>query len=159
MPQRDNGGRNILNIKERIAGKAVVLGMGNPLRGDDGLGPAVVSRLKQCGFSAAAIDGGLAPENCAGQITRIGPDVVVMVDAVRMGEEPGTVRVLELEDLAEFGWTTHDAPLSLWARLLGCDVLVLAAEPKSTGFGEQLSAEVRRASDKIVGSLMEVLER
>ncbi len=80
-----------------------------------------------------------------------------MVDAVCMGEEPGTVSALELHELADSLFTTHNPSLVLWADLLDCDLLLLCAEPRNTGFGERMSVEIGKASDRIADLLEELL--
>jgi hydrogenase maturation protease len=79
----------------------VVVGVGNPYRGDDGIGPAVLDRLERAGLGAGGAAGvTLVPSD--GEPTRLieaweGAAVAVVVDAVRTGAAPvGTVHRWEL---------------------------------------------------------------
>ena len=62
-----------------LRGKTVIVGMGNPLRGDDGFGPALIERLRGK-VSATCIDAGIAPENYVGRIVKETPDTILLVD-------------------------------------------------------------------------------
>jgi hydrogenase maturation protease len=76
-----------------------VIGIGNPLMGDDGLGIVAVECLRQMEPppGVEAIDGG------TGGLTLLelfeGAQRVILVDAVDMGKAPGTVVRLALPDL------------------------------------------------------------
>jgi len=79
--------------------KARILGIGNPLRGDDGVGVAVVEHLRACLLPAdvEVVDGGLggmALLDCFEGVSR-----VILVDAADFGGEPGAFRILDLHDL------------------------------------------------------------
>ena len=70
-----------------------VIGVGNPLVGDDGAGVRVVERLRgRVPEGVELIDGGT--EGLGLICWFEGVDRVVLVDAVRMGSAPGTVAVL-----------------------------------------------------------------
>lgn len=80
----------------------LVVGCGNLLRGDDGVGPILVRHLWERGVpdGARLVDGGTAGMDVAFQMR--GAARVVIVDAAATGAAPGTVyRVpgAELEDL------------------------------------------------------------
>ena len=63
----------------------VFVGVGNRLRGDDGIGPVLIDMLR--GRVAHAIDAGIRPENYTSAIKRLKPAVIVFIDAVKF-EEP-----------------------------------------------------------------------
>ncbi len=74
----------------------LVIGLGNPLMGDDGIGWRVGERLAadpRLPADAEAICGGTDLLRCAGWIE--GRRRVVLVDAVVDGEPPGTVSALD----------------------------------------------------------------
>lgn len=76
-----------------------IIGIGNPLMGDDGIGIAAVSALEKEGVPEGVeiIDGG------TGGLTLLtlmeGAKKVILVDAVETGREPGTILRLAGEDL------------------------------------------------------------
>ena len=59
------------------------------------------------------IDAEEVPESFVGDIAAATPDAVVLVDAVDLGATPGSVAVLETEQVAAYAPTTHRLPLSL----------------------------------------------
>ena len=77
-----------------MTGPIVVIGIGNPLRGDDGVGPAVVEALR--GRVPAGTT--LATADCdPGRLMDLwaGADTVVVVEALRTRpSRPGTLHVL-----------------------------------------------------------------
>lgn len=86
----------------RTAG-TVVLGLGNPLMGDDGLGLAVLARLvEEWEFSPPVqlVDGGTWGMNLLPIIEDA--ESLVLLDAIRTGAEPGTVIELERAALPRY---------------------------------------------------------
>jgi len=72
--------------------KVKIIGLGSPLRTDDGLGAAAVQRLVERGGlppEAELIDGGLCGLGLLDLVE--GADVVILVDAVQSDEPPGTI--------------------------------------------------------------------
>ena len=138
----------IEQLRERLKGKkTVILGIGNSMRGDDGVGPALIERL-QGKVSATLIDGGEVPENYLGPIEAAKPEAVLIVDAADLRASPGDVALIEIEQLAQTGISTHNASLGLFASvvqsLTGADILVLAVQPEFNSFGAGMSEAVER---------------
>ncbi len=137
----------------------LVLGVGNPLRGDDGVGAHVAQRLVgKISFTVICCEA--TPENFVGPILEAKPDTILMVDAAELHAAPGTIRLLSTDDLSEAGISTHNmSPTGFlrfinWQREIGC--LVLAVEPASRALGEGLSPVVARAAEEIVRALKEL---
>jgi hydrogenase 3 maturation protease len=149
-------------LRSRIEGKRLaILGVGNPLRGDDGAGPTLVERW-QGKVAATLIDAADVPENYLGVVGAARPEVVLIVDAVELGAAPGDVALIEVGQLAGAGVTTHNASLALFARVLqaetGADIFVVAIQPQSTSFGAPLSPPVEvtlKCLEELFGELNE----
>jgi hydrogenase maturation protease len=83
---------------------ALVIGLGNRLRGDDGLGPAVAQRLVQ------VVDGEVDVIECSDPASLMddwaGAERVVIVDAVASGRTPGAITVIDAigSPLPGTGW-------------------------------------------------------
>jgi hydrogenase maturation protease len=76
--------------------RKLVIGLGNPLMGDDGIGLAALERLAAGGAVPAGVelvDGGTWGMNLLHLIESA--DVVVLLDAIRAGAPPGTIHELE----------------------------------------------------------------
>jgi hydrogenase 3 maturation protease len=131
-------------LRRRTSGKRlVIVGVGNPLRGDDGIGPALVERLSGK-TRAILVDGGEVPENYLDLVEQARPDVVLIIDAVDLRAAPGDVALIEMGQLAGAAFTTHNATLAVFAKALqaatGADVFVLAIQPSTTSVGAPMSA-------------------
>ncbi len=82
--------------EDRVRGSRVVVGVGNPLRRDDGAGVWVARQLAGApGW--VTIPAGLALENVIGKIEKLPPKLVVVVDAAELGLPPGEFRRLPWE--------------------------------------------------------------
>ena len=141
-----------------LKGKTVFVGVGNTLRGDDGLGPFMVELLKERGVSSC-INAGEVPENYFGNIVRENPDTVVIIDAVQLFYEPGAYRVLSEEEILETGFSTHTlSPVLFMRRLrevIDGDIFLLGIQPLHIEFGEGLSHEVEQSLHELVRMIVE----
>lgn len=141
--------------------RAVVIGIGNVFRRDDGVGQAVVAAL-DCGQAdvrtvTCAAEPAAILDACAGA------DVAVVVDAA-VGLEPGAVVRCALEDLSESSpVSSHELSLSQTfdlGRALGRaprSVVVVTVGAADTGHGEGLSPEVAAALPEAVRIVHAVL--
>lgn len=133
---------------KRLAGRTVLVGIGNPIRGDDGVGPALIATLDGR-TEALCVDAGESPENVLGVIARHDPALVVFVDAAFLGLTPGAVRVLRDEEILDAGLTTHTiSPALLMGYLRArthAEVVLVAVQPEVVRFGTPLSPAVRAA--------------
>ncbi len=129
----------------------VLLGIGNPFKGDDGFGPRVAELMADAP-DWRAWDCGPMPENFAGRIAKLRPELVVLVDAAGMGLAPGELRRLASGTMSGFALSTHSMPLSLlMARLAeaAAEVVLIGAEPVEVALGEGLSPPVAAAAERL----------
>jgi hydrogenase 3 maturation protease len=147
-------------LHPRIGKRLVLVGVGNPLRGDDGVGSLLARRMRERG-RACVFDGGTAPENCGEPIAALAPETVLVVDAARCGGDAGAVKIFRSGEIAGGALSTHDQSLRVLAHYLrgrcGCEMLILGVEPASVGIGEGLSAPVRATLDEMEAILLEIL--
>jgi hydrogenase 3 maturation protease len=140
------------DLRALVHGRTVVVGVGNSLRGDDGVGPAVIARIRDL-CSALCLDAGPVPENYLGPIVRANPDAVLLVDAVDLGLAPGSWSILSRDDLAESGLTTHTVSLGTFIDFLKTqiqgEVYVLSVQPETLEFGAELSLAVGETVDQL----------
>ena len=73
---------------------ALVVGVGNADRGDDGAGPAVARQVQDRGLPGVRVLPQAEPMDLLVE-DGVGEDVVVVVDAARSGEPAGTVVVVD----------------------------------------------------------------
>jgi hydrogenase maturation protease len=145
------------------AAVSVVLGVGNLLRADDGVGVHAVQALMRRGGieGVQVLDGGTAPLDA---LAGIGPiDRLIIVDAADLGEAPGSVRVLSPDDLIPAcgdSVSLHDLDL-LWAlgvmRAIGNEppeVLIVGVQPASMDWSTELSPAVAARLDDIMEAVL-----
>jgi hydrogenase 3 maturation protease len=125
-----------------LRGKMVIVGIGNPLRGDDGFGPALIERL-QNKVSFLCIDAGTAPENYVGLLVKEKPDTILLIDVADLSLEPGQYRILQPEDILKCGFTTHDMSSRMLMEFLedqtNASILMLGVQPQQVSLGEAMS--------------------
>ncbi|MCX7946379.1 MAG: HyaD/HybD family hydrogenase maturation endopeptidase [Hydrogenophilus sp.] len=149
--------------------KAVVLGIGNILMGDDGLGIAAVESLQRDYRLPAAVevlDGGTAGMELLEAIE--GSDFLLVVDAIDAQQKPGSlIRLIDDEvpiffrrHLSPHGISFPDALAAL--ELLGRlphEVIVLGLQPQSIALSMELSPTIQAQLPLLVSSIAEELEK
>ena len=158
-----------LNVNRLFAGyacsKIAILGIGNELRRDDAVGLAVVDRLSSSidDPSVIVLNCQNAPENFTGNVKRIKPTCIVLIDAADFGALPGDARIFQLRDLEEFSVTTHKASLVTLGEYLqseiNCNIFVIGIQPADCDFGSGLSPVARRASIVVADSVSTAINR
>lgn len=142
--------------------RIAILGIGNTFRSDDAAGVLIARALLTSRFirdleTVLVIEAGHAPENGTSQLRRFEPDIILMVDAVEMGEQPGSIRLIEMDEIEGMSASTHSLPLSMLANYLvlelNCQVALLGIQPESTDIGEGVTCKVQRAVSDIVNTL------
>jgi hydrogenase 3 maturation protease len=148
------------------ARRIVLLGIGQPLKGDDAAGVFVarsIARHPRIAKSEeiAVIVAADTPESRTAEIRRFSPSHVLMIDAGSGGQVPGTIFFPEFREMEPEEITTHRLPLSLLARYLEetvpCKVILVAIEPASFSSGRKLSPPVRRTAGQLARFLADLL--
>lgn len=133
----------------------ILLGVGNILLSDDGAGPYLTRNGDIEGW--ICIDAGTVPENYTRFIREHRPDLLVIVDAAKMGLSPGSVRIIPEELIVETGIGTHQIPMNLligylksWAER----IILVGIEPESLDPGEGLSPRMTEAVTALRGIIV-----
>ncbi len=142
----------------------LILGLGNSLRGDDGIGPRVVEELTRRGLPdrVTVVDGGTG-----------GPDLmqvlegwkrVVVVDAAEIGQEPGQFVRFTLDQVrlarTTDSFSLHHAGLSealALADALGRalpEMVIFGVQPSEVGWREGLSPAVQTALPSVTDAVL-----
>lgn len=139
-------------FKGILKGKAVIVGIGNIMRADDGAGPAIIEKLKGR-LEAVCIDAGVALENFTGKIKKENPDTVLIIDALHLNKIPGEYEILREEDILKTGFSTHNISPHMFIEYLRnetkASIYVLGIQPESIFFKPGLSEKVKRAVEEI----------
>ncbi|MFB0527612.1 MAG: hydrogenase 3 maturation endopeptidase HyCI, partial [bacterium] len=132
----------LAEFKNRLQGKVSIVGIGNRLRGDDGVGPEIINRIKNPLPSLLLFDVGEAPENYLEKIVKQKPDAIVLIDAVDFNAPPGTIKIIEKDDIKNESLSTHNVSLNLVAKYLqketSADVFLLGIQPETIEFGKEI---------------------
>ncbi len=143
--------------------KTVILGVGNILRSDEGVGVHIVKELERFtvnGSRFTVIDGGTLGIDLIPFIENA--DKLIIVDAVKDGGKPGTVYKFRREDIHDTRYTIHDTRYSLHQinlidtlnimeiqNKLPKETVIIGVEPKNLGWGEELSEEIKKRIPEI----------
>jgi hydrogenase maturation protease len=149
--------------------RTVVIGLGNPLMGDDGLGLAVLDELRT-GYAlppdVELVDGGTWGMNLLPVIEDA--DELILIDAIDVGEKPGAPVRLEHDRLPRYLATKispHQVDLRdvlALAELRGtlpADTVALGLQPESVEFRNSLSDTLRCRVDTLAAAVVEELAR
>lgn len=147
--------------------KEMVLGIGNTLKGDDGIGIYIAEKLnkyfKEAKFTEAkseviVIDCGTTPENYTSVIRKHNPDTLILVDAADMGLSLGSYRIIPPERIEVMHFSTHIMPLSVFISYVSefCgEVVLIGIQPDKMEIGTALSSKVQRSGDMVAKFIIE----
>ena len=148
--------------KER-APKVVVIGVGNLLLKDEGIGVHVAQALQNMDIPehVRIIDGGTSPDLIA--YSEAG-DKLIIIDAAKAGDKPGTIYRFHPGDLAsEDGkmFFAHELGVEQSLKILNLlgnkprEIVVIGIEPKEIDWGTELSVELQQKIPEIVKVVLE----
>ncbi len=151
------------------AARTLILALGNPLRGDDGVGPAVAECLQKADLPPGVTvqDGGTPGLETA--LLLQGYDRVLIVDAAEMGREPGewvrftTAEVtLQADDLhgrvaVHYAGLAEALALAEALDLLPAEIVIYGIQPLNTDLAEALSAPVQAAVPAVCAAILDAL--
>lgn len=149
----------------------LLLGIGNPLLGDDGAGLRLLEALRsdvaRWGGRVEAVDGGTQGMALLGYLER--RRALVLLDAVALGAPPGTVHVLEGDTLLAActpgGQSAHEmgaGELLRAAAMIGSlpeRIALVGVEPANVATGVGLSATVEAALAEACRRAVAVIDR
>jgi len=145
--------------------KCVILGVGNLLLKDEGIGVHVVQALKGMLLpdGVEVVDGGTSPDL---PYLVEGADKLIVVDAVQAGGEPGSIYRLTPEDVAarpDALLSAHQMDLLASLRTLRLDggpkeVVIIGVEPEEIGWGLEPSPKLQERLLEIIKATLREIE-
>ncbi len=149
-----------------VAQPTLVIGLGNPLMGDDGIGLIVLEQLAAQTFAPPVefVDGGTWGLALLPDVERAG--ALLLLDAVHSAGDPGTVYVLDSQDIPRFlaaKVSPHQVDvreLLALAELRGAlppELRVVGIQPAAVDYGDGLSPVVAASVDRMVSAACAVL--
>jgi hydrogenase maturation protease len=146
-----------------------IVGIGNLLLSDDGVGIHAIRELRAEGRVEAAarvIDGGTVGTDLLAEVCGCGK--LLIIDAVDVGLPPGAAIWMDLSVPGPreiYTRNAHQAGIEGLLddlRLMGCnpgETILLGVQPGSLASGTQLSAEVAAALPAVLGQVLRQVER
>jgi hydrogenase 3 maturation protease len=129
----------------------LLLGIGNRLLADDGIGCMVADRL--CHPDWRSVNTGTVPENYTRMIRETHPEILLLVDAALMNLSPGSIRIIPRERVADAGIGTHQLPLDALCDVVspycGC-IVIIGIQPGIVEIGEEMTRPVIEAGIELI---------
>lgn len=125
------------------------VGVGNVLKSDDGIGVYISNGIRES-RSIQKLIVEVSIENYLGKINSINSDVLILVDCVEFGKQPGYYEMLPAEKVKDFTFNTHNISLKRISELFKMPVYILGIQPESIEFGEEISEIVLETARKIL---------
>lgn len=161
-------------MMEKNKNKTLILGVGNPLRRDDGIGPEVIRLLtddrtkKNSTYKLSSdidlIDGGT---DGLGLIEYLKDyKKVIIVDAVEMNLAPGTIKIFSPDEavlkIARDSLSTHGFGIAELIKLakeldINPELVIAGVQPKDISYGEKLSDSVASVLEKLIKIILKVI--
>jgi len=151
--------------------KIAVLGVGNILRSDDGVGVEAANRLAKIAWpdNVTIYDAGTAIMNMLDVF--INQDILIVIDALEGGHEPGTIYRLTPEQLGEWrreGFSLHDVQVLDMLNVAALinyhpTVIIYGIEPYvlklNLGLSEQMQASLPVLLTYVRQELSDLIEK
>jgi hydrogenase 3 maturation protease len=152
-------------LREWFSGfeRAVVIGIGNPLRRDDFVGVEIVKWLKERvqKNEVLFLESETVPESYIELIVKFDPSHILIIDAALMGLESGDMVLTDYLALTGVAVSTHALPIKIFCsfllRVTGAKISLLLIQPGEVDFGEGLSAGLRGSLERVVNLLASIL--
>ena len=133
-------------LGSRIQGEVVVMGLGNPCRGDDAAGGLVARQIRDAP-GVYAIDAQDVPENHWRQVVNQRPDTIIMVGSINLYSPPGSVVLLDKHRIAASWPSTYRMPINAlmgyFERETHARIFLIGIQPRQTDFMQSVSPEVQ----------------
>ena len=142
--------------------RVVLVGVGNPMRADDGVGPKVIELLQERRIgNVMLINAETVPEAFTGKVEKYKPTHVMLIDAANFRGQVGDAKLITGAQIGGQALSTHSLPLSLFIsyiqKSIGVPVILLGVQPKTIGFSMPMSREIEEAAASVADTLYQVL--
>lgn len=132
--------------------RILFVGIGNLLKKDDGVGVYISNRIKKKdNIESLTVETSI--ENYIGKINTLNPDILILIDCMELKSDPGTFKLVELNQIEDITFNTHNISLNRLKDFFKMPVYVLGIQPEKVEFGENISYLVRNIADKIINNI------
>ncbi len=164
------------NRESSIENRVLVLGLGNVLLKDEGVGVHVAGQLQKLDLpgNVEVIDGGTAGLDIL--LSQEGLYKLVVIDATRAGKRPGTIyktrfKAAEKDRLTQIFSNAEQSKISLHqvglidalaaAERMSCapeEIVIIGVEPREMAYGLELTEQVKQRLAEIVDTVLEEIK-
>jgi hydrogenase 3 maturation protease len=141
--------KELNRLLEQKDKKKLFVGIGNLLKMDDGVG-VYISRALNDRENISSITAEVSIENYIGKINSLNPDILVIIDCVDIRSVAGTFKILDINQVQDFTFNTHNISLKRLSDFFKMPVFILGIQPEKIDFGENISYLVKNIADKII---------
>lgn len=150
--------------------KILILGVGNPLRRDDGIGPKIIHLMEENKITynlppcTDFLDGGTDGLGLIEYLKEY--KKVIIIDAVEMKLEPGEIRVFTPEEavinINSDSLSTHGFGIAELIKLakeldINPELIIVGVQPGDVGYGEELSKIVNHKINNIIKTIFRLI--
>jgi hydrogenase 3 maturation protease len=162
MPAKDL----IKNLKNRIktAKRIAIMGVGSELRADDVAGLIVVRKVqkglagRKTKQKVLLLEGCTAPENFTGEIIKFKTNHLILVDCADISEIPGTISMIDPENVGGVSFSTHMLPLKIIVDYLvasiKCKVTIIGIQPETLDYSKKITSPVKTSAGQVASALL-----
>ncbi|GJQ60076.1 MAG: hydrogenase maturation protease [Candidatus Scalindua sp. AMX11] len=148
--------------------KIVIIGIGNVLLMDEGIGIHVVDELEKHKFpqNVTLYDGGTGGFKLIDLMD--GANTVFFIDAVETGKPPGTIITFKSGDVRtnyrKKRYSLHDTDLLEVIKMVELlefspDIVIVGVQPKTINYGTTLSQELKDSIPDIINTVLKSVEK
>ncbi len=150
-----------------INNKIVIIGIGNVLLMDEGIGVHVINELEKHDLprNLELYDGGTGGFKLTDLMC--GAGMVIFIDAVETGKVPGTVTTFKSEDVCSIypkkKYSLHDTDLLEVIKIAELldkppEIEIVGVQPKTINYGTDLSKELVDSMSNIINAVLRRIE-
>lgn len=141
-------------LKPTPRGKTLYFTLGNPFRGDDGVGFYIYKNIRGTNKNAVVIYIKDNWEKMIEYAQKFKPQKIVIIDGANFSENYGEIAMLDIENINNAIVSTHTFPLELIYHMIkkdvGCEIKLIGIQVKSLSFDGEISPEVKDSAMKII---------
>lgn len=139
------------------SGRCIIIGVGNPFRHDDGIGPFIIELLRAQKVACDLLDAGTDALSLIETIKEYSR--VIIIDAVNMNAAPGALKIFSPNEakiqIRSDALTTHGFGLAQMLKLvdelkISVNITIVGIQPADISFGEGLTELVACKTDEIL---------
>ncbi|MFX1490927.1 MAG: hydrogenase maturation peptidase HycI [Promethearchaeota archaeon] len=150
-----------LRITFKKSNKSAIVGIGNDMKADDGIGPYIIDHLQSLSSpNIELINASTVPENFITYLIDANPSFILLIDAALMQATPGTIRLIDKNSIGGIAFSSHQLPLNFFIEYIEnsitTTILILGIQPFTNEFAQPLSEPVEAAAESIIETLTQI---